>query len=80
MTVRDVAEAKAELSALLVLVEGGEEVVISRAGRPIAKLTRIPPNSKARAPGALSGKIKIAEDFDLFGESLSENFLGNDKP
>ncbi len=43
----------------------GEEVVIARAGRPIARLLpmNVKPQTKRR-PGALKGKIWIAEDFD----------------
>jgi prevent-host-death family protein len=47
----NVHEAKSTLSALLVQVEQGEEVVIARNGRPVAKLTRITPPSH-REPGS----------------------------
>jgi prevent-host-death family protein len=61
---RNVSEAKEQLSALLVMVEEGQEVVIARAGKPVAKLVRIETSSKPRKFGALKGKIWISDDFD----------------
>jgi prevent-host-death family protein len=58
-------QAKTHLSKLLEEVAMGEEVIIARAGKPIAKL--VPMNTRPqskRRPGALKGKIWIAEDFD----------------
>lgn len=64
MLQRNVTEAKAELSSLLVRVEAGEEVVIARAGKPIAKIVRIEQRGKPRKPGALKGQIWVSDDFD----------------
>jgi antitoxin (DNA-binding transcriptional repressor) of toxin-antitoxin stability system len=64
VTIRNVSEAKAELSALLVLVEQGEEVVIARAGKPVARLMPFGRPSAPRKLGALRGQIWIAPDFD----------------
>lgn len=58
----NVHKAKTELSRLLEAVEAGEEVVIARAGRPVARLVPLP--ADARTPGRLAGKISIAADFD----------------
>ena len=58
----NVHKAKTELSRLLEAVEAGEEVVIARAGRPVARLTALP--ADARTPGCLAGRINIAADFD----------------
>ncbi len=64
MTVRNVSEAKAELSSLLAMVERGEDVIIARSGKPIARLTRIEGRTDPRKLGALAGKIWISPDFD----------------
>lgn len=64
MTIGNVSEAKAELSALLALVERGEEVIIARAGKPIARLTLFDRSKQPRKLGVLKGKIWISEDFD----------------
>lgn len=57
-------EAKTHLSRLVERVENGEEIVIGRAGRPVAKLV---PYDAPRAPrklGGLEGQIVIHDDFD----------------
>jgi len=40
MVVRNISEAKAQLSALIAMVEHGDEVILSRAGKPVAKMAR----------------------------------------
>ena len=69
----NVHEAKTHLSRLLSRVEKGEEIVISRAGAPVAKLVPYP-EDRVRAPGALKGKIRISVDFDAYGEEIAEIF------
>ena len=64
MTMRNVSEAKAELSSLLVLAEQGEEVIISRSGKPVARLVKFERSTQRRKLGALKGKIWISPDFD----------------
>ncbi len=59
----NIHEAKTNLSRLVDEVSGGAEVVIAKAGRPVAKLVPIGP-SHARKPGFLKGRITIAADFD----------------
>ncbi len=76
MTIRNVTEAKEQLSALLVLVEGGEDVVISRAGKPIARLVALKHGAMGRKPGALKGKIKIGPDFDKAEPQIEALFNG----
>ncbi len=56
-------EAKTHLSRLLERVEAGEEVVIARAGNPIARLVPVAPK-RAKVPGRLKGAIRIGRDFD----------------
>jgi prevent-host-death family protein len=68
----NVHQAKTNLSQLLLDVEGGQEVVIARAGRPIARLVSwSPPQHHVAAPGAMRGQIDVADDFD---EPLVELF------
>ena len=62
MPVVNVHEAKTQLSRLLAQVEAGEEVVIARRGRPVARLVRCKPGGKRRF-GAMKGKIKITDAF-----------------
>ena len=71
MTVVNVHEAKTQLSRLLAHVEAGEEVVIARRGRPVARLVRCTPRGK-RQFGAMKGQISIT---DAFFEPLPEEEL-----
>ena len=59
----NVHEAKTHLSRLLEKVAEGEEVVIARAGVPVARLVPVAPRSK-RELGFESGRVFIADDFD----------------
>ncbi len=69
----NIFEAKTQLSKLIERVERGEDVIIARAGRPVARLTQLKPKKKRKIRfGALKGKIWIAEDFD---DHLPEDFL-----
>lgn len=72
VTVVNVHEAKTHLSRLLERVAMGEEVVLAKAGRPVARLVRIAPQVTARRPGSARGLVRIAPDFDapLPGEIL----------
>lgn len=61
----NVHHAKTHLSRILKRVEAGEEVVVARAGKPVAKIVPLePPRPKPPVFGSLAGKIWIAEDFD----------------
>jgi prevent-host-death family protein len=60
----NIHEAKTQLSRLLVRVEEGEDVVISRAGRPVARLVPVVARGARRVPGSAAGLIHIMPDFD----------------
>jgi prevent-host-death family protein len=65
MPVVNIHDAKTRLSSLLEQVRAGEDVVIAKAGTPIARL--IPyaaPGRRIAPPGAMAGEIWIADDFD----------------
>lgn len=69
----NVHEAKTQLSALLDRVLAGEEIVIAKAGVPVARLVPIAPASaRARVAGARAGRMVMADDFDA---PLPEDFL-----
>lgn len=72
MTVVNVQEAKTQLSRLLSLVEAGEEVVIARHGKRVARLVRDAPPARARRPGTWRDSLRIADDFN---EELGEEWL-----
>lgn len=60
----NIGEAKTHLSRLLERVAAGEEIVIAKANRPVARLVAIHSASERRVPGRLAGRIVLAEDFD----------------
>jgi prevent-host-death family protein len=55
-------EAKTHLSRLLERVEKGEEIMIARGDRPVARL--VPVSAPPRRPGRLKGRIRMSRDFD----------------
>lgn len=59
-----VKKAKDQLSQLLLRVIGGDEIIITRKGVPIARLVGIEPKPGPRKLGTHRGKIWIADDFD----------------
>lgn len=74
MRITNISEAKAQLSALIEKVMAGQEVIIGKAGKPVAKLARYERSEESRKPGALRGKIKIAKDFDELPEDIAKAF------
>jgi prevent-host-death family protein len=60
----NIHEAKTHFSRLVERVEAGEELVIARAGRPVARLVPYRPRHDPRTPGLLKGKIRLAADWD----------------
>ena len=74
----NVYEAKTHLSKLLNRVLNGEEIVIGRAGKPIARLVPFVAKRAPRVPGRLAGKIILAEDFDATPGRLLDAFEGRE--
>jgi prevent-host-death family protein len=70
----NVHQAKTHLSKLLERVAAGEEVVIARAGRPVARLVPARERPQKRTPGTAAGKVWIFPEFDapLLDEILEE--------
>ena len=60
----NIHEAKTQLSRIIERVEKGEQVVISRAGVPVAKVVPIPSQANRRGRGSLAGRIELADDWD----------------
>lgn len=60
----NVHDAKTRLSQLLHRVEAGEEIVIARAGKPVARLVPVDADSSSRPLGIDAGRVRIAPDFD----------------
>ena len=74
MVISTVTEAKAQLSMLLDRVSRGEEVILSRAGKPVAVLEPYHADQQPRRPGLLRGKIRMAADFDKLPPDMAAAF------
>ena len=60
----NLCEAKTSLSQLVDRAARGEEIILSKAGKPLAKLVPLHSSPGPRQPGGWEGKIRISEDFD----------------
>ena len=70
----NIHEAKTNLSRILAQVENGEEVIIAKAGKPIALLIKFNEEDKKRKLGRDAGLFKVPEDFD---DPLPKNILNS---
>ena len=60
----NIDEAKTQLSRLVDRAAAGEDILIARHGRPIAKLSRLEPSGRTIIFGLLEGQIEVPDDFD----------------
>jgi prevent-host-death family protein len=63
-TLLNLYEAEMELSSLVDRAAAGEEIIIAKAGQPLAKLVPLGGPHQKREPGGWQGKVRISEDFD----------------
>lgn len=70
----NIHEAKTHLSRLLQKVAEGEEVIIARAGVPVARLIAVPRAEETRPLGIARGEIWMADDFDAPMPELEARF------
>jgi prevent-host-death family protein len=59
----NIHDAKTNFSRLVDAAAGGEEIIIAKAGKPIARLVPMPRDKMVRTFGGLKGKVHIADDF-----------------
>ena len=73
----NIHEAKTHLSRLIEEVETGEEIVVAKAGRPVAKLSPIRAKGRRRKLGLLDGKFRIPDDFNApLPDEILDAFAG----
>ena len=73
----NVYEAKTHLSQLLDRAAAGEEIIIARAGRPVARLVALADSSSTRrSPGGWHGKVHMSADFDELPGEIDAAFRG----
>jgi prevent-host-death family protein len=72
--------AKTHLSRLIERVEAGAEIVIARAGKPVARLVPVEPAPRRKRLGLLKGQIRIAANFDApLPDDLLDLFEGRER-
>ncbi len=74
----NIYQAKTQLSKLIEKVLDGKEVIISKAGKPVAKLVPYEKKLKPRIPGLLKGKIWVSDDFDDEDPEINKMFYDGD--
>ncbi len=79
MSITNIHEAKSQLSKLIEQAENGEDVIIAKAGKPVARLIAYKTSSVDRTGGQWRGKIQINKDFDTLPTEIAEAF-GMDAP
>jgi len=75
MTV-NIHEAKTNLSKLIAFLEKGEEVIIAKAGNPVARLVSYIPSKKKRTPNLLKGQVTFYEEFNSSNDEITKLFEG----
>ena len=76
MEIQNVHQAKTNFSRLLERVRRGEEIVIGKAGKPVAKLVPYHDAGPPRRGGQWRGRVRIAADFDELPAELTDAFAG----
>lgn len=74
MGILDIDEARAHLPELVERALEGEEIIISRAGKPGVRLVPIRESDAPRQGGQWKDKVRIAEDFDELPEDFARAF------
>ncbi len=77
MSTVNIHQAKTQFSRLVDLAAGGEEIIIAKAGKPVARLIPYAPKGTVRRPGTMRGKIRIKKSFDApLPKELLDSFDG----
>jgi prevent-host-death family protein len=77
MTTVNIHEAKTHLSRILDRVQSGEEIIIAKAGKPIARLVPVIAQDARRVAGTYKGRVRIRANFDAdLPDDLLDAFEG----
>ena len=76
MNIVNIHQAKTNLSKLIEYALSGQEVIIAKAGKPVAKLVGYTEPIKKRKPGLWKGKIWVSDDFNDEDEEINKLFYG----
>jgi prevent-host-death family protein len=70
----NIHEAKTHLSRLVDRAAAGEEIIIGRAGKPVARLVALEPPAEKRRLGVWKGQVWVSPDFDEEDRELTRLF------
>jgi prevent-host-death family protein len=76
MTTIDIQEASTDLSSLVTRAAQGETFIITKAGKPLVKVSALDAPTVSRRLGFLAGEIEVPEDFDTLGEEKIATLFG----
>ncbi len=74
MVMVNMHDAKTKLSKLISLLQQGEEVIIAKAGTPVARLVSYAPKKSRRIPNLLQGKVLYSDDFESADDEIADLF------
>jgi prevent-host-death family protein len=69
----NLTEAKAKFSEVVERASRGEDIIVTRMGHPVARITRYEPGATNRRLGLFEGRIRVAEDFDVWPEDIARD-------
>jgi prevent-host-death family protein len=73
-----IADAKAQFAELIRRAEAGEEITVTRHGRPVARIIAAPPGPRIALIGAMQGQFRVPDDFDdMAAEEIRAMFEGD---
>jgi prevent-host-death family protein len=75
----NIHQAKTNLSRLVERAAKGEQIIIAKAGNPVAKLVAYRPERRPRKPGVWKGRVLIAPDFDELPPEINQAFEGHEE-
>ena len=78
MITSTISEAQSQLTELILAAEKGEEVIIARGGKPVARLLPYERRDDLRQGGQWHGRVRIAPDFDELPADMREAFGVNE--
>jgi prevent-host-death family protein len=69
----NLTEAKAKFSEVVDRVSQGEEIIVTRMGCPVARISRYEPATSRQRLGRFQGRIRVADDFDAWPEDIARD-------